>query len=73
MSKFVIIDGNNILFRSFYALPLLQNFDGVVSNAVFGFANTLVKIIEEYNPEYIAVAFAKGKKSLLMTARRIKQ
>ncbi len=63
MSKFVIIDGNNICFRSFYALPMLQNFDGVISNAVFGFANTLVKIIEEYQPEYIAVAFDKGKKT----------
>jgi len=63
MNKFVIIDGNNICFRSFYALPMLQNFEGVVSNAVFGFANTIVKIIEEYKPEYIAVAFDKGKKT----------
>ena len=63
MKKFVIIDGNNICFRSFYALPMLQNFDGVISNAVFGFANTLVKIIEEQKPDYIAVAFDKGKKT----------
>ena len=61
--KFVIIDGNNICFRSFYALPMLQNFDGAISNAVFGFANTLVKIIEDIKPDYIAVAFDKGKKT----------
>ncbi len=63
MKKFVIIDGNNICFRSYYALPPLQNFEGVVSNAVFGFANTLVKTIEEMKPDYIAVAFDKGKKT----------
>ncbi|MBQ4558403.1 MAG: DNA polymerase I [Clostridia bacterium] len=63
MKKFVIIDGNNICFRSYYALPLLANFEGVVSNAVFGFANTLIKIIETENPDYIAVAFDKGKKT----------
>ena len=63
MKKFVIIDGNNICFRSYYALPLLANFEGVVSNAVFGFANTLIKIIETEKPDYIAVAFDKGKKT----------
>ena len=63
MKKFVIIDGNNICFRSFYALPMLSNFEGVISNAVFGFANTLVKIIEQEKPDYIAVAFDKGKKT----------
>ena len=63
MKKFVIIDGNNICYRSFYALPMLQNFEGVISNAVFGFANTLTKIIELEKPDYIAVAFDKGKKT----------
>ncbi len=63
MKKFVIIDGNNICFRSFYALPMLQNFEGVISNAVFGFANTLSKIIDAEQPDYIAVAFDKGKKT----------
>lgn len=63
MEKFVIIDGNNIMFRSYYALPKLANFEGVVSNGVFGFCNILVKIIKEVKPKYIAVAFDSAKKN----------
>lgn len=61
MEKFVIIDGNNLMFRAFYALPQLSNFDGEISNAVFGFTNMLVKIIKEISPKYIAVAFDVSK------------
>lgn len=63
MDKFVIIDGNNILFRSYYALPRLTNFEGVVSNGVFGFCNVLVKVIKEIEPKYIAVCFDSAKKN----------
>lgn len=63
MEKFVIIDGNNITFRSYYALPRLANFEGVVSNGVFGFCNILIKIIKDINPKYIAVAFDSAKKN----------
>lgn len=63
MEKFVIIDGNNIIFRSYYALPRLANFEGVVSNGVFGFCNILVKIITDIKPKYIAVAFDSAKKN----------
>jgi len=63
MDKFVIIDGNNILFRSYYALPRLTNFEGVVSNGVFGFCNILVKVIKDVNPKYIAVCFDSAKKN----------
>ncbi len=59
--KFVIIDGNNLLFRAYYALPLMANFDGEFSNGVFGFTNMLVRIIKEYTPDYIAVCFDRGK------------
>lgn len=61
MEKFVIIDGNNLMFRAYYALPQLSNFDGEISNAVFGFTNMLVKIIKEVSPKYIAVAFDVAK------------
>lgn len=61
MEKFVIIDGNNLMFRAFYALPQLANFDGEISNAVFGFANMLVKVINEVQPKYIAVTFDVSK------------
>lgn len=63
MEKFVIIDGNNLMFRAFYALPQLSNFDGEISNAVFGFTNMLVKVIKEEKPKYIAVAFDVAKKN----------
>lgn len=61
--KLVIIDGNNLLFRAYYALPLMSNFDGEFCNAVFGFANMLVKTIKEVQPKYIAVCFDGEKKN----------
>lgn len=63
MEKFVIIDGNNIMFRSYYALPRLTNVEGIVSNGVFGFCNILVKVIKDVKPKYIAVAFDSAKKN----------
>lgn len=63
MEKFVIIDGNSLINRAYYALPLLANFEGEVSNGVFGFCNILVKIINEVKPKYLAVAFDYGKKT----------
>lgn len=61
--KLLIIDGNSLAFRAYFALPPLSNFEGVVSNAVFGFCNMLVKAITEIKPKYIAVAFDYGKKT----------
>ncbi len=55
--KFVIIDGNSLLYRAFYALPLLQNRRGEHTNAVYGFTTMLFKLIEEEKPDYITVAF----------------
>ena len=63
MEKFVIIDGNNLMFRAFYALPQLANFQGEISNAVFGFANMIIKVIKDVQPKYMAVAFDYGKKN----------
>lgn len=57
MQKLVIIDGNSLVNRAFYALPLLTNQDGEYSNAVYGFVNILVKCITEIQPQYICVAF----------------
>ena len=59
--KLVIIDGNSLINRAFYALPQLANAEGVISNGVFGFATTLVKIITEIKPKYICVALDYGK------------
>lgn len=59
--KLVLIDGNSILFRAFYALPLLHNDKGVYTNAVYGFTNILLKILEEEQPTHMLVAFDAGK------------
>jgi DNA polymerase I len=55
--KFIVIDGNSLLYRAFYALPPLQNRRGEHTNAVYGFTNMLFKLLEEEKPDYIAVAF----------------
>ncbi len=57
MDNFVIIDGNSLINRAFYALPPLNNSDGVPTQAVYGFVNMLVKSINDIKPKYIAVAF----------------
>ena len=55
--SFIMIDGNSLIHRAFHALPPLSNADGVFTNAVFGFLNMMLKVVEEENPEYLAVAF----------------
>ena len=57
MDNFIIIDGNSLINRAFYALPPLNNADGIPTQAVYGFVNMLVKAIEDYKPKYLAVAF----------------
>ncbi len=61
--KLVIIDGNSLINRAFYALPLLSNSKGEFSNGVYGFVNILVKAIFDINPKYIVVALDYGKKT----------
>ena len=56
-SKILLIDGHSILFRSFYALPLLTNPQGEYTNAVYGFMNILLKLLDEESPDKLAVAF----------------
>jgi len=63
MEDLVIIDGNSLINRAFYALPLLSNSKGEFSNGVYGFANILIKIILENKPKHIVVALDYGKKT----------
>jgi len=60
-----MVDGNNLLFRSYYATAyngnFMKNSKGFPTNALFGFVNMINKIIAEEKPEYIVVAFDKGK------------
>jgi DNA polymerase-1 len=53
----VIIDGNSLINRAYYALPPLNTKDGVPTNAVYGFLTMLFKILDEHCPDYISVAF----------------
>lgn len=57
----ILIDGNSILYRAFFALPLLSNDKGVHTNAVYGFTTMLLKILEDKKPSHILVAFDAGK------------
>lgn len=65
MKKVILIDGNNLLFRSYYATAyngnFMKNSKNFPTNALFGFVNMINKIIEEEKPIYILVAFDKGK------------
>ena len=65
MKKVVLVDGNNLMFRSYYATlysgTVMTNKEGFPTNALYGFVNMMNKIINEESPEYIAVAFDIGK------------
>jgi len=61
LKKLILIDGNSIAYRAFFALPLLNNDKGIHTNAVYGFTMMLSKILEEEKPTHILVAFDAGK------------
>ena len=65
MKKLILVDGNNLMFRSYYATAysggMMKNSKGFPTNALYGFVSMINKIIAEENPEYIAVAFDIGK------------
>ena len=65
MKRAILVDGNNLLFRSYYATAyngnLMKNSKGFPTNAIFGFVNMINKIITEEKPRYMLVAFDKGK------------
>ena len=57
MDKFVLIDGNSLLNRAYYATPVFTAKDGFPTNGIFGFVKLLLKIISDKKPSYLAVAF----------------
>ena len=65
MEKILLVDGNNLLFRSYYATAyngnFMKNSKGFPTNALFGFINMINKIVSEENPTRMIVAFDKGK------------
>ena len=65
VKKLILVDGNNLMFRSYYATAytgnMMKNSKGVPTNALFGFVSMINKIIAEEKPSYMAVAFDIGK------------
>lgn len=59
--KLVLIDGFSIAFRAFFAMPLLSNQKGIHTNAIYGFANMLNKILKDEQPTHALVAFDAGR------------
>lgn len=59
--KLLLLDGNSLAYRAFFALPLLTNDSGIHTNAVYGFTTMLQKILEEEKPTKMLVAFDAGK------------
>ncbi len=57
MEKFVLIDGNSLLNRAYYAMGVFSTKDGLPTNGIFGFVKLILKIIDEQKPKYFAVAF----------------
>ena len=55
--RLIIIDGNSIINRAFYALPEMTSKEGLKTNAIYGFTTMLFKIIDTYQPTHISVAF----------------
>ena len=57
MKKLIILDGNALIYRAFYALPPLKNKQGKLTNAVYGFTSILFRFIQELNPDYLIATF----------------
>ena len=63
MDKILIVDGNSLAYRAYYAMPLLTNGEGIYTGSLYGFLNMLLKVLDEAKPEYIVVAFDFSKKT----------
>lgn len=61
--KFLVIDGSSLIHRAFFALPPLMNKQGVHTGAVYGLCNMLLRLLEDVQPKYMAVAFDKSRKT----------
>jgi DNA polymerase-1 len=55
--KLMLIDGNSIVNRAFYGVPDLTNRDGLHTNAIYGFLNIFLKLLDDEDPKYVLVAF----------------
>ena len=62
-NRLILIDGSGYIFRAYYALPPMSRKDGTPVNAVFGFTNMLVKLIEDYSNEKLIVIFDAAREN----------
>jgi len=62
--KLFLIDGNSLLYRSYYAIQRLSTSQGFPTNAIYGFINTLRKIVEQEKPHYLGIVFDTGKPTI---------
>lgn len=60
MGKIVLIDGSSLLFRAFYAIRELTTKDGIYTNGVYGFLSMYYRIVDQYAPDYVCVAFDRS-------------
>ena len=63
MDKIILLDGNSLSYRAFYAMPALQNKSGLYTNSVYGFTLMLERMLEDIKPKYALAAFDKGKQT----------
>ena len=61
-NRLILVDGSGYIFRAYYALPPMSRQDGTPVNAVFGFTNMLVKLIEDYSRDKLIVIFDAARK-----------
>ncbi len=63
LPRLFLIDGSAYIFRAYFALPPLINSAGLPTNAIYGFTNILLKLLKQYEPEYVAVALDAGRET----------
>ncbi|MBI1996654.1 MAG: hypothetical protein HYU31_03865 [Deltaproteobacteria bacterium] len=61
--RLFLIDGSSYIFRAFFAIPPLSNAAGLPTNAIYGFTNILLKLLKQYQPEYVVVALDAGRET----------
>ena len=68
MATVMLIDGNSLTYRAFFALPTdMATASGQVTNAVFGFTSMLINLMKDHEPDHIAVAFQRPEPTFLIT------
>ena len=66
-NRLILIDGSAYIFRAYYGLPQMNRADGTPINAVFGFTNMLVKLIEDYRDDKMIVIFDAARENFRNT------